>query len=143
MKNKFSIKYIDKETILFEGEYLHPTFHGGDDCCRLIFMTDKYVIKCDNWRDEYCLDEQCKQEFENYQRIKGTDYEKFFVPILQTGKIKKYTYNIQPLVDVVYDKPDWAIDDANEIANKFGLVDIHENNFTINGDDILIFDYAF
>jgi len=141
---KFEVRYIDDGTIVFNGQYLHPIEHEGS---RLVFVSENYVVKCDNWtldgKRNYW--KQCWREWQHYHKFKNTKYKNNFVPVLQSGKINNHWYVVQPKVKIANDNEytNEISKRAIEISREFNLCDVYGYNYTVFNGDILIYDYAY
>jgi hypothetical protein len=138
-KQKFNVKFINNRSILFNGEILKNNKTPGS---RIIFKTKDYIIKMDN---DDIYDSQCLLEYNNWKRIKRSGMAKYFVPILQKGKINKFNYTVQKRIPLQRGKrPTWARDFVRKIQKEYNFYDIYDNNanWTILDGQVLIFDYA-
>lgn len=144
-KQSFHITDFDRNTVVFEGKKLKAL--SGLDACRTIFITKQYVIKFDshpaNIYTESRCSHQCPRENNIWKKIKGTNFEKYFVPILQFGNVNDYDYVVQPRVDrkrrKLSEEHKAKISEAEE---RFGFYDLGERNVSINKGALQIFDYG-
>lgn len=120
---------------------------------RLVFVVGERILKVDNW---YCVRKygydsvylQCKNEYENWKKIKKTKYSKYFVPILQHGCTNKrgYHYNVQPKIHITDLTPTKKqIELFFEIIDFFAFIDISltRNVSILDSENFLIYDYSF
>lgn len=118
--------------------------------CRLIFPFGERILKIDNWYDKdfNTTSWQCKDEYENWNKIKKTKYAKYFVPTLQHGCTNKrgYYYNIQPKIPITNLTPtEEQTDLLFEIIDFFKFDDLStKHNISIlDSKNFLIYDYSF
>lgn len=130
------IEFIDEETIKINGEIKKESKLST---WRSIFLTDEYVIKFDVRESK-----QCTKENHLFNRIKGTQDEKYFASILEYGESNGVKYIIQKRLRVTRNKIH-----TNELENtldylqgKFGLWDLADRNFTIQRKQVVVFDYG-
>ncbi len=145
--SNFIVSYISDDKISFNGEILEIYSHEDFAWSRLVFMTDQYVIKCDNWVEgsEEGLSKQCEREYKKYIQVKNTNVKlkECFVPILDFGELfDGYYYVVQPRVKIEKDVNHKFRTKISKIEEEFNLRDLHNENYTIFNDDILIFDYS-
>jgi len=138
-KHKFDVKIINNHTIIFNGQLLKNCRTPG---CRVIFKTKEYVIKLDNYVDDYSSNEQCEDEYKFWRYVRKTKLAKYFVPIVQKGKNNKIHYVVQPRIKFQRGKlSSESYKTIEDIESKTGLWDIG-HNYTVNNGKVLIYDYA-
>jgi hypothetical protein len=130
------IEYIDDFTILVNKQIVKAS---PLSTWRSIFFVDEYVIKLDINESE-----QCTNEIDLFEKIKGTDEEKYFVPILEYGESCGVHYIIQKRLRLRKSKvhTEELEDTLDHLQNKFGLWDLCDRNFTLQRGQVLIFDYG-
>lgn len=128
------IKRLGKKKFQINDDYLY--FHDGNS--RNVYIGKKYVLKIsDNW-------DQCLDEFKNFLKIKNTEYEKYFCPVLQYGEIEGHSYVVQPKLPLATPaKMRKFLSARDEIRYKTGADDLHFGNWTIVDNQVIIFDYGF
>jgi len=130
------IEYIDDFTILVNKQIVKASKLST---WRSIFFVDEYVIKLD-------VNEsiQCAKEVDLLEQIKGTDDEKYFVPILEYGTSCGVQYIVQKRLRLKRFKihTEQLEDTLDYIEKKFGLWDLCDRNFTLQRGQVLIFDYG-
>jgi len=142
-KQKFDIKRINNSTILFNGEIIKKS-NTASTSSREIYKSEKYVIKFDNPKIDSDVGYQCRREYDKWRIIRNSKMSMYFVPILRFGRINSKAYVIQPRVEIIKKKrPNWAWEIVYEVQEEFNLDDLHSGNWTIQDDNVLIFDYAF
>ncbi len=132
--NEIYVKRLGKRKFRVNDDYLYYHNCGSRD----VYIGKKYVLKLsDNWN-------QSLDEFKNFLKIKNTEYEKYFCPILQYGEIECYSYVVQPklpLASRTKMTKFWNVID--EIDRKIGCDDLHYGNWTVIDDQPVIFDYGY
>jgi hypothetical protein len=130
------IEYVDDFTILVNKQIVKAS---PLSTWRSIFFVDEYVIKLD-------VNEsiQCAKEVDLLEQVKGTDDEKYFVPILEYGESCGVQYIVQKRLRLKRFKihTEQLEDTLDYIEKKFGLWDLCDRNFTLQRDQVLIFDYG-
>lgn len=146
-KNKFSIKMISKEIIIFNGEkWVRNEFDGN----RLVFVGQEYVVKFDRYPDgDEWESEQCTQERKVWKKLKKSPYIEYFSPIIQSGKQKGLHYVVQKRVPHIAGKvgdeniPESTYNKKREVEKALKLRDCHEYNWGFDDNkNLLIFDYG-
>ncbi len=140
----FKIEYLSDDEIKFNNEIIFRCYN--ENCCRLIFMTNDYVIKCDNWVERNSGSKQSEDEYKKYLQIEKSNskYKEFFVPIIDFGEIfDGYYYVVQPRIEINIDENYDFYNDVKDICAEFWITDTHNGNYSVVGNDVLIFDYSF
>jgi len=134
--DRLKIEWVDKFHIKLNGELKEQT---PLSTWRSVYLTRTHVIKIDI--DE---SEQCTDEIDLFEKVKGTPDEKYFAPILEYGEINNTHYIIQKRLRLKRNKKHTKEleNQLDYLENKFGLWDLHDDNFTLQGNQVLVFDYG-
>lgn len=132
--NEIYVKRLGQRKFQINDDYLYYHSVGS----RTVFIGKKYVIKLsDGW-------DQCLNEFKNYLKIKNTEYEKYFCPILQYGEMENTNYVVQPKLSLVGKRHMRKFENIkDDLCTRIGIEDVHSGNWTVIDDIPVIFDYGY
>ena len=95
----------------------------------------KYILKVDDHNYVH-------NDAEVYSRIDSND-RKYFVPVVAQGHTDEgYAWSIQKFLQLSWKKSYKDVDIVTDLTNKYGLEDIHSDNWAIYKGQPIIFDYG-
>ncbi len=113
----------------------HITNRHSDSNGRSLYITNKYILKVDDRGYDH-------DDLSVWKRIKRED-RKYFVPVLAQGYTQDGDcWSVQPLLDLDWDKTEEAEVIVDELTDKYGLDDIHEDNWAMYHGQPVLFDYG-
>jgi len=132
--NELYIKRLGKKKFQINEDYLYYHTSGS----RYVYIGKKYVLKiAEGW-------DQCLDEFKNYLKVKNTEYEKYFCPILQYGEIEGCSYVVQPKLPLAPKRiMKNFVNEKDDIHRKTGCEDLHFGNWTVIDNQVVVFDYGY
>jgi len=140
---RFDIEVLDERHLIVNGDKLQGK-RGYLSERFIFFYLGDWVIKLDSIEGNRG---QCNKEILFWNKVKDTEYDKYFAPILYSKQIGKYrALIVEPAYKIVYYRNNYVSDKLDRIVRKFGLNDVCRDyvyNWTIHLGEPIIYDYAF
>ena len=136
-------------SVTLNGEKLYRRYI---DCSRMLFVGKDYVVKLEDEDDYYFS--QCRREFDMWRNLIEQKDRRYFVEILQYGRLKKYDYIVQrkfpylrfvPSPDSIWKYKESWDSVICKMKEKYDLNDLSEDtpsNWTLYRGSPLIIDYG-
>jgi hypothetical protein len=134
MPKKITVTFEKKQPKV-NGRVTSP--YGGSNNVRDVYVSEdgKYILKVDDGRHVH-------DDAGVYAGISKAD-RKYFVPILAHGYTNEgYSWSVQEFLPLDWNKSDDDEALVEDLEDKYGLNDIHENNWAIYKGQPVIFDYG-